>query len=64
MLECFLALRGSQTLALRLGHASASAQQLAARLDEHPAVGRVRYPRFGTTVSFEFPDAALGSRLI
>lgn len=62
MLECFLALRGSRTLALRLRHAQASAQQLATRLAEHPAVSRVRYPGFGTIVSFELGDAAAADR--
>ncbi len=62
MLECFLALRGSRTLALRLRHAQASAAQLAQRLGGHPAVGRVRYPGFGTIVSFELTDAAAASR--
>jgi cystathionine gamma-synthase len=62
MLECFLALRGSRTLALRLRQAQASAEVLAARLAQHPAVGRVRYPGFGTIVSFELPDAATADR--
>jgi cystathionine gamma-synthase len=62
MLECFLALRGSRTLALRLRHAQASAERLAARLAEHPAVGRVRYPGFGTIVSYELADAAAADR--
>jgi cystathionine gamma-synthase len=62
MLECFLALRGSRTLALRLRHAQASAGQLATRLAEHPAVSRVRYPGFGTIVSFELADAAAADR--
>jgi cystathionine gamma-synthase len=43
-LECFLALRGARTLALRLRQAQESAGQLARRLAAHPAVGRVRYP--------------------
>ncbi len=58
MLECFLALRGARTLALRLRHAQSSAQQLVARLDAHAAITRVRYPGFGTIVSFELKDAA------
>jgi cystathionine gamma-synthase len=62
MLECFLALRGSRTLALRLRQAQASAEQLAARLAEHPAVGRVRYPGFGTIVSFELVDGVAADR--
>jgi cystathionine gamma-synthase len=43
-LECFLALRGARTLALRLRQAEESAGELARRLAAHPAVGRVRYP--------------------
>jgi cystathionine gamma-synthase len=62
MLECFLALRGARTLALRLRQAQSSAQQLAARLDVHPAVIRVRYPGFGTIVSFELNDSAAADR--
>jgi cystathionine gamma-synthase len=57
MLECFLALRGVRTLAMRLHQAQASAEELAARLGNHPAVDRVRYPGFGTIVSFELGDA-------
>ena len=62
MLECFLALRGARTLALRLRHAQSSAQLLAARLAEHAAVRRVRYPGFGTIVSFELNDARAADR--
>jgi cystathionine gamma-synthase len=62
MLECFLALRGSRTLALRLRQAQASAQELAARLSAHRAVERVRYPGFGTIVSFELADATAADR--
>jgi cystathionine gamma-synthase len=62
MLECFLALRGARTLALRLERSQASAAQLAARLAEHGAVRRVRYPGFGTIVSFELADAAAADR--
>lgn len=56
MLECFLALRGARTLALRLARAEASARDIAARLAEHTRVTRVRYPGFGTIVSFELED--------
>jgi cystathionine gamma-synthase len=42
--ETWLALRGLRTLALRLERSQASAAVLAARLAEHPAVERVRYP--------------------
>jgi hypothetical protein len=63
MLECFLALRGTRTLALRLRQAQSSAQQLAARLHGHPAPNRVRYPGFGTIVSFELENASRRSCL-
>lgn len=62
MLECFLALRGARTLALRLNQAESSARQIAARLGDHSAVTRVRYPGFGTIVSFELADAAAADR--
>lgn len=43
-LECFLALRGVRTLAVRMERAQANAAELARRLDAHPAVTRVRFP--------------------
>jgi cystathionine gamma-synthase len=61
-LECFLALRGARTLALRLRHASASAAELVRRLTEHEHVDRVRYPDFGAVVSFELIDAEAADR--
>lgn len=62
MLECFLALRGVRTLALRLRQAQGSARELALRLQSHPAVVRVRYPGFGTIVSFELETAEAADR--
>jgi cystathionine gamma-synthase len=72
-LECFLALRGARTLALRLRQAQDTAGELARRLQAHPMVGRVRYPGlpddphhapaarqmegFGAVLSFEVRDA-------
>jgi cystathionine gamma-synthase len=43
-LECYLALRGLRTLAVRLDRAQANALDLAARLAAHPSVARVRFP--------------------
>ncbi len=57
VLEAFLATRGVRTLPVRLKTAIASAVELVARLDAHPAVQRVRYPGFGAVVSFELADA-------
>ncbi len=57
-LECYLATRGIRTLAVRHAQAQASAGALAARLREHPAVGRVRYPGFATVISFDVRGGA------
>lgn len=73
-LETYLALRGMRTMAVRLERGQLSAGELARRLAEHPAVGRVRYPGlssdpgharaaaqmsgFGAILAFELPDAA------
>ena len=73
-LECFLAVRGARTMALRLKHAQQSAMELAARLEAHPAVEKVRYPGlvshpthatakrvlkgFGTIISFDVRGSA------
>src|SRR3954451_15392455 len=55
-LEAFLATRGVRTLPVRLRAAVANCVELAARLREHPAVHRMRYPGFGAVVSFELAD--------
>lgn len=73
-LEAFLAARGVRTLAIRLQRAQQSAAILAARLENHPKVTRVRYPGltshpthaiaarvlkgFGTIISFDLEGGA------
>jgi cystathionine gamma-synthase len=73
-LECFLAVRGVRTLALRLARAQQTAALLATRLEGHPNVSRVRYPGlashpthavarrvlkgFGTIISFDVSAGA------
>ncbi|HLY34140.1 MAG TPA: PLP-dependent transferase [Jatrophihabitantaceae bacterium] len=73
-LECYLALRGVRTLAVRMDRAQANALELARRLEAHPRVTRVRYPGlpsdpghdraartqtgFGAIVSFEVAGTA------
>jgi cystathionine gamma-synthase len=60
-MEVWLALRGLRTLHLRVERASASARELARRLESHPAVVRVRHPGWGAIVSIEVrggPEAA------
>jgi cystathionine gamma-synthase len=53
MLEAYLALRGLRTLPTRLDRAEATARELAARLAGHATVTRVRYPGWGSMLSFE-----------
>lgn len=73
-LECYLALRGVRTFAVRMDRAEANAAELACRLERHPSVTRVRYPGlasdpgheratrvlrgFGAMISFEVAGTA------
>lgn len=59
--DCYLALRGLRTLAVRVERSQANAREITERLAGHPAVSRVRYPGWGTIASIEIaggPDAA------
>lgn len=51
--ETWLALRGMRTLHLRWERACANAAELAARLEQHPNVVRVRYPGTGAMIAVE-----------
>lgn len=51
--EAWLATRGIRTLAVRLDRAEENAKALVERLTAHRSVSNVRYPGFGTIVSFE-----------
>lgn len=78
--EAWLGLRGLRTLALRVERSQATAGELARRLEEHPAVARVRYPGlpsdpgheraaaqltgFGSIVSIELDDAAAADAFV
>ena len=62
-MEAFLVLRGLRTLPVRLERCSANAAELARRLDDHPAVTRVRYPGFGAMVSFELATSEAADKL-
>lgn len=53
----WLLLRGLKTLALRVERQSATALELARRLSQHPAVGRVRYPGLGDPVAARYVSA-------
>jgi cystathionine gamma-synthase len=59
--DCYLALRGIRTLAVRIEKAQANAHAVTDRLRGHPAVSKVRYPGFGTMAAIEMsggPGAA------
>ncbi|MEX0772177.1 MAG: cystathionine gamma-synthase [Balneolales bacterium] len=45
-MDCYLALRGIKTLALRMQRTCENAQAIAVHLQQHPKVDRVRYPGF------------------
>jgi cystathionine beta-lyase/cystathionine gamma-synthase len=51
-MDCFLVLRGTKTLAVRMERHVANAQKLAAWLKEHSAVEKVIYPGTGGMISF------------
>lgn len=57
--ECWLALRGLRTLALRLDRAEETAGVLAGRLSTAPGVRRVRYPGLPTDPGHELARAQL-----
>lgn len=56
--DCWLALRGLRTLAVRFERACANAEVLARRLAGHPAVERVRYPGSGAMLAIEVRGGA------
>ena len=63
-LEAWLALRGLRTLHLRVERAQANARELVRRLQEHPAVGEVRYPGFGAIVAIVLAQGAMAADLL
>lgn len=63
-MEVYLGLRGLRTLSLRFERASANAAELAARLQGHPALERVRYPGSGAMLSIDVAgDAETAERV-
>ncbi|MDO8309505.1 MAG: PLP-dependent transferase [Actinomycetota bacterium] len=59
--DCFLALRGIRTLAVRVERAQHNAREITGRLSGHPAVERVRYPGFGTMAAIDVAGGAAGA---
>jgi cystathionine gamma-synthase len=60
---CALLLRGLDTLEARVRRQTASATELARRLDEHPAVQIVRFAGIGGLLSFDVADAEAARRV-
>jgi len=60
----WLLLRGLKTLEVRVRRQSESAAELAARLERHPAVERVRYPGFSGLLSFDVDGGADAARRV
>jgi cystathionine gamma-synthase len=59
----WLLLRGLKTLELRVRKQSATALELARRLDEHPAVESVRYPGLGDPLAATYMGGGFGGLL-
>jgi cystathionine gamma-synthase len=60
----WLLLRSLKTLRIRMERITASARELAVRLEGHPAVERVRYPGFGGLMSFDVAGGAEAARRV
>jgi cystathionine gamma-synthase len=56
--------RSLKTLRVRVERQTATATELARRLDAHPAVERVRYPSFGGLMSFDVAGGADAARRV
>jgi cystathionine gamma-synthase len=56
--------RSLKTLAVRVERQTATAKEVARRLEAHPAVERVRYPGFGGLMSFDVAGGAEAARQV
>jgi len=56
--------RSLKTLEVRVARQTATAKELARRLEAHPAVERVRYPGFGGMMSFDVSRGAEAARRV
>jgi cystathionine gamma-synthase len=63
-METWLALRGMRTMHLRVERSSANAAELAARLEGHRAVQRLRYPGFGSIIAIEVHGGLQGAESV
>ena len=60
----WLLLRSLKTLRVRMERITANAQEIAARLEAHSAVERLRYPGFGGLMSFDVTGGAEAARRV
>jgi cystathionine gamma-synthase len=60
----WLLLRSLKTLRVRMERITANAREIAARLEGHPAVERLRYPGFGGLMSFDVAGGAEAARRV
>jgi cystathionine gamma-synthase len=60
----WLLLRSLKTLRVRMERITATAQELARRLEAHPGVERVRYPGFGGLMSFDVAAGGEAARRV
>jgi len=60
----WLLLRSLKTLRVRMDRITANARDIAARLEAHPAVERLRYPGFGGLMSFDVARGAEAARRV
>ena len=58
-LDCFLVMRGTKTLPIRMERHSSNALQIARKLLEHPEVERVHYPGLPTHPQYELAKAQM-----
>jgi cystathionine gamma-synthase len=63
-METWLALRGMRTMHLRVERSSANAAELAARLKDHRALERLRYPGFGSILAIEVHGGLQGAETV
>jgi cystathionine gamma-synthase len=56
--------RSLKTLQVRMERHTSNAQELVRRLEAHPAIERVRYPRFGGLMSFDVAGGAEAARRV
>ncbi len=63
-MDCWLALRGTKTLPLRMRQHDANGRRIVEWLKGHKAVQKLYYPGFGGMISFDTGDVAVARRIV